>query len=264
MRCKTFDKIPKQLAVMAMAGLLFPIVPHIETEAKDSRDVLKGLDVLDINEERLEMRIQENREIRREVEEIAFAFDEVELAGLCRKACEEYPHVRPEVLYAMTFPESSRNPEAYNSYGCKGLVQIHEVSHKNRMERLGVTDLFDPYSNLLVGADFLEELSKDGKNPESYMLMRYNMKTETANRLWKQGIVSNYAKTILENAEDGSYEENLERYDFRREVVANIKRYEKHPEDFPNTLLHPCDKPFHNEFPFLCTEECEENKEYPD
>lgn len=39
-----------------------------------------------------------------------------------------------------------------------GYMQVQPRWHKDRMTRLGVTDLLDPYSNFLVGCDFLAEL----------------------------------------------------------------------------------------------------------
>ena len=39
-----------------------------------------------------------------------------------------------------------------------GYMQVQPRWHKDRMARLGVTDLLDPYSNFLVGCDFLAEL----------------------------------------------------------------------------------------------------------
>lgn len=39
-----------------------------------------------------------------------------------------------------------------------GLMQIQERWHKARMQRLGVTDLYDPKQNVKVGCDILAEL----------------------------------------------------------------------------------------------------------
>ena len=39
-----------------------------------------------------------------------------------------------------------------------GYMQVQPKWHKDRMARLGVTDLLDPYSNFLVGCDFLAEI----------------------------------------------------------------------------------------------------------
>ena len=39
-----------------------------------------------------------------------------------------------------------------------GLMQIQEHWHKERMKRLGVTNLYDPEQNIIVGCDILSEL----------------------------------------------------------------------------------------------------------
>lgn len=39
-----------------------------------------------------------------------------------------------------------------------GLMQIQERWHRERMQRLGVTDLYDPKQNVKVGCDILAEL----------------------------------------------------------------------------------------------------------
>ena len=44
------------------------------------------------------------------------------------------------------------------------------------MERLGVSDLTDPYSNILVAADYLEELFQKSDGDIYLVLMKYNMK----------------------------------------------------------------------------------------
>lgn len=54
----------------------------------------------------------------------------------------------------------------------KGYMQIQKKWHLNRMERLGVTDLMDPYSNFRVGCDFLAELLNEYATEEA--LTAYN------------------------------------------------------------------------------------------
>ena len=66
----------------------------------------------------------------------------------CVKYGEEYG-ICPELLMAMIEKESSGRPDV-ESGGCKGLMQISGRWHKDRMERLGVTDIYC-WSRLLVG-----------------------------------------------------------------------------------------------------------------
>lgn len=120
--------------------------------------------------------------------------------------------IDPYILQALCEKESSLNIYAENASGtCKGLTQINDFIHQGRMQKLGVEDIYDPYSNILVCADYLSEL-RDENDDIYYMLMRYNMKTKTANKLYQEGIISDYAKSIVLRAGELKYEDlRLER-----------------------------------------------------
>ena len=64
------------------------------------------------------------------------------------------------------------------------------------MERLGVTDLADPYSNFLVGCDYLAEMIGKDKGVE-WALMAYNGGPSYANDMAEDGRVSEYASDVL-------------------------------------------------------------------
>lgn len=64
----------------------------------------------------------------------------------------------PEVVKALIEVESGGDPHAVGDSGeSLGLMQIQPRWHGERMARLGVTDLFDPYENVLTGCDILAE-----------------------------------------------------------------------------------------------------------
>lgn len=110
----------------------------------------------------------------------------------------------PELIQAIIERESNYNPNAKNG-SCIGLMQVSEKWHTDRMEKLGVTDLYDPYSNILVGTDYLAELFNEaiesGRGDDLYyVLMRYNLKTSTANSRWESGDYSDYAIKVSERA----------------------------------------------------------------
>lgn len=108
-------------------------------------------------------------------------------------------NICPELLMAMIEQESSGEKGAQNSAGDTGLMQINPKWHYERMERLGVTDLFDPYSNILVAADYLAELFRE--DGEVYLvLMKYNMPHADAEELFGQGIYSEYAVHVAERS----------------------------------------------------------------
>ena len=79
-----------------------------------------------------------------------------------------------------------------NSYG---LMQIQKRFHEERMERLKVSDLYDPYENVIVGIDYLAELIEMGGL--EWGLTAYNGGFQLANELEKQGVVSEYAESVM-------------------------------------------------------------------
>ena len=86
----------------------------------------------------------------------------------------------PELLTAICWKESRFQPDVVNASGtCHGIAQIHRGSHRARMERLGVTDLYDPKENLQVCADYLAELFEKYEDPET-VLEYYNGDTTAA------------------------------------------------------------------------------------
>ena len=121
-----------------------------------------------------------------------------EVQEACIKYGEEY-NICPELLMAMCEKESSGRADAENG-SCKGVLQINEYCHKDRMERLGVTELYDIDSNIHVAADYLCELFQNNNRDIYLVLMKYNMKHKTAERLYEEGKYSDYAISITERA----------------------------------------------------------------
>lgn len=115
------------------------------------------------------------------------------------RVCEER-QICPELVEALIETESSWNPYAQNGT-CIGLMQIDQVYHQERMKKLGATDLTDPYENILVGVDFLEELFWEYEDPAA-VLMYYNAGRSDRYGLgaWEGGSLSDYAERILERS----------------------------------------------------------------
>lgn len=88
------------------------------------------------------------------------------------KGASEQYHICPEMIMAIVEHESSGQADARNG-SCKGLMQINEKYHSDRMEHLGVVDIYDPYGNILVGCDYLAELFAEYEDM-SIVLMKYN------------------------------------------------------------------------------------------
>lgn len=73
-------------------------------------------------------------------------------------------------------------------------MQINEPYHTDRMKRLGVTNLFDPYGNILVGVDYMAELVAEYDDLYT-MLMIYNG-TRNAVERGENGDWTDYAEYI--------------------------------------------------------------------
>ena len=109
----------------------------------------------------------------------------------------------PELLQAIAERESTLYIKAVNGT-CKGLMQVNSTYMAERMERLEVTDIYDEYSNVLLAADLIAELRDTTENGQDiyYVLMRYNMATDTANKLYSEGTISQYALDVAETAQE--------------------------------------------------------------
>lgn len=111
-------------------------------------------------------------------------------------------NISPELILAIIESESAGDPDAVSSSGCVGLMQIKPKFAVERMERLGVTDLYDPYSNILVGVDIISEFAKKYYDVP-VVLMAYNEgeysgAVEQATR----GEYSAYATKIMSRTEE--------------------------------------------------------------
>lgn len=118
---------------------------------------------------------------------------------LCKEVGVDY-----YTVLALIERESGYRYYAEGDYGkSKGLMQVQERWHTERMRSLDVTDLFHPYSNMRVGVDYLKEmqdkyLASGGANG---VLMAYNMGASTAKKYWAEGIYSTeYSRGILQRA----------------------------------------------------------------
>ena len=67
--------------------------------------------------------------------------------------------LNPNIIKALIEEESGWCESAEGDNGNSvGLMQIQEHWHKERMKRLGVTNLYNPEENVTVGCDILSEL----------------------------------------------------------------------------------------------------------
>lgn len=110
--------------------------------------------------------------------------------------CEKY-EINPAIVISMIKLESNYTIDIIGDKGNSfGLMQIQPRWHSDRIERLGCTDLLDPYQNVTVGIDILRELIESGKGIE-WALMAYNGGPGYANKKAASGLLSDYAKEVL-------------------------------------------------------------------
>lgn len=108
-------------------------------------------------------------------------------------------NIDPELVKSIIQQESEYLPRATNG-DCLGLMQVSHRWHSKRAADLGINDFYDPYSNILLGVDYLAELFASYKDP-SLVLMLYSMDHKTAFKMYSEGKISGYAKTVLARAE---------------------------------------------------------------
>lgn len=100
----------------------------------------------------------------------------------------------PEVIQAVGWVESRFQADAENG-GCVGIMQVAPKWHRERMDRLGVTDLTDVRQNMLVAVDYLAELVEDEEDMEE-VLMRYHGESRIQEKL-DAGKMSAYVDEVL-------------------------------------------------------------------
>ena len=101
--------------------------------------------------------------------------------------CSQYG-VDSSVIFSVMYHESHFNAGATSGKGAQGLMQIIPKYSAARMAKLGVTNLYDPASNILVGIDLLAEYY--------YTYGSWNQAL-TAYRTGSASGDSSYAATIL-------------------------------------------------------------------
>lgn len=100
-----------------------------------------------------------------------------------QEICREYG-VAPSIVFAVIEKESDCDPNCIGDNGhSKGLMQIWEDEHLERMERLGITDLLDPEQNILCGVDLIAELQSIYNGNMKAVLTFYNGSSAYADKV---------------------------------------------------------------------------------
>ena len=106
-------------------------------------------------------------------------------------------NISPYLVMAIIEIESGCNAMAEGDDGMSiGYMQIQPRWHQDRMDKLGVSDLRNPYDNIRVGVDILLELFS--KNPSlDWVLHAYNGGEAYANNMEMKEQISEYANKVM-------------------------------------------------------------------
>ena len=122
----------------------------------------------------------------------------LDLIEYCNEVGEEYG-VCPELLEAIIETESSGRADAANG-SCKGLMQVNANAHRDRMQKLGISNIYDKKGNIIVATDYLLELLEKYEDIGT-VLMVYNG-TKNAVRRGEQGDYTRYARKIVQRSRE--------------------------------------------------------------
>lgn len=118
---------------------------------------------------------------------------------ICEKYNYDFYPDLPLLIQAIIEIESNYIPTARSSANCIGLMQTSEYWQADRAARLGVTDMWDPYGNILVGTDFLQDLYFNYANKDMILsLMMYNMDFSDARKIRKAGSQTLYVTNVFQ------------------------------------------------------------------
>ena len=216
--------------VCAIVGLAIRILP-VETVAvsvtTDTSEVVDVIDISDVNdtvstesetveeapvieeiveEESIDISVEEEVVVEQIIEPVitepTVKYYDVplshELQDYIFKLCDERD-IDPALVIAVIEYETGGKYEssAVGDQGYSyGLMQIQPQWHQGRMDELGCTNLLNPFENVCVGIDFLDELFDTGNSTE-WVLMAYNGGPSYAYAKVSRGEVSEYATTVL-------------------------------------------------------------------
>lgn len=173
----------KTLRVLLCMGLILTANLHFNPTPMAKADVIPPADPLLVRQEPIVPPILEPQT------------EEEIINGYIHEISAKY-NVDEYLVRSVVRKESNYNPKAKGDSGRSlGLMQIQPRWHAKRAASLGVTDLRDPYGNILVGVDYLADLL-ELYSPE-LALMVYNSGPSYASKMHSRGIVSGYAREVL-------------------------------------------------------------------
>ena len=102
-----------------------------------------------------------------------------------------------ELVMAVMSAESAFDPEAVSGTGDYGLMQINEINLPELADKLGITDITDPYQNIRGGVYLLGGYAAKYDNP-ARVVMAYNMGDYGSSALWESDVhTTAYTEKVL-------------------------------------------------------------------
>ncbi len=108
----------------------------------------------------------------------------------------------PELLEAMAYNESRFVPTVKNG-NYYGLMQVDVQIHEQRLIKYGLTveDMYDPYNNLTVAADYLKELFDTYGDDDPLILCFYcGVSSKKVNTYKEYGFMPSLVENILDRS----------------------------------------------------------------
>lgn len=175
---------------------IVPLLPSFAASLKEKPDEEPEPKPFFTEDDAPEVQVQESET---PVQEAELLTQKEQIEAYIQDAVSLYPNLSANIINAIIWRESRYNPNAKNYNGtCVGLMQLSTKWHSKRAQSLGVTDLYDSYSNILTGCDLLSELL------ESYnlemALMVYHGGYSYAQQYQAAGTTDQYTKDILSYA----------------------------------------------------------------
>lgn len=185
--------IQRQKEIEAIKKYSVTIV-HEQTDIVDTLDAEEYWRVAEAKQQHEAQRYIQMRDADKELTEMGIKIPP-QVIEYCSNAGELYD-ISPEFLEAICWVESNCDPDAVNG-SCKGIMQVSDRWHYDRMERLGVTSIFDEEGNILVATDYLRELFDTYGCDDALVLMVYNGDSKADDFANGKVEMSEYAKKVL-------------------------------------------------------------------
>lgn len=118
----------------------------------------------------------------------------------CELCGTEY-NICPELLESIAYRESRFEPDVANGK-CYGLMQVNVKVHADRIDKYGWTenDMFDPYKNIMVAADYLHELYETYGDDNPVVLSIYSGNWKAVEKYKEYGFTTEYVNDVLDRS----------------------------------------------------------------